>query len=62
MLVDLRVDGQNFLVDANLLNKVVQAADLREDEGVLEIGQEQRPIPVIGRCLNEERPTTRPSS
>jgi len=31
-------------------------------QGVLEIGQEQRPIPVIGRCLNEERPTTRPAS
>jgi len=31
-------------------------------QGVLEIGEEQRPIPVVGRCLNEERQVTRPSS
>lgn len=30
--------GQNFLVDANLMAKVVQAAELRPEEGVLEIG------------------------
>ena len=30
--------GQNFLIDANLLGKVVQAAALDGGEGVLEIG------------------------
>lgn len=30
--------GQNFLTDANLLAKVVEAGDVRPEEGVLEIG------------------------
>ncbi|WP_010279419.1 16S rRNA (adenine(1518)-N(6)/adenine(1519)-N(6))-dimethyltransferase RsmA [Paenibacillus senegalensis] len=30
--------GQNFLVDQNILARIVDAANLREDEGVLEIG------------------------
>ncbi|MCC2672458.1 MAG: dimethyladenosine transferase [Armatimonadetes bacterium] len=30
--------GQNFLVDANLLNKVVEGGELQPDEAVLEIG------------------------
>lgn len=30
--------GQNFLVDANLLNKVVEGGELSPEEGVLEIG------------------------
>jgi len=30
--------GQNFLIDGNVLGKVVQAAELRPNEGVLEIG------------------------
>ena len=30
--------GQNFLVDANILEKIVQAADITEEDFVLEIG------------------------
>src|SRR6476469_9193256 len=30
--------GQNFLIDANLLAKVADAAELTPEEGVLEIG------------------------
>jgi len=30
--------GQNFLLDANLLRKVVEAGDLQPEDGVLEIG------------------------
>ena len=30
--------GQNFLIDGNLLGKVVEGGDLQPDEGVLEIG------------------------
>jgi 16S rRNA (adenine1518-N6/adenine1519-N6)-dimethyltransferase len=30
--------GQNFLIDANLLRKVADAAELRPEDGVLEIG------------------------
>lgn len=30
--------GQNFLIDLNILNKIVDAAELREASGVLEIG------------------------
>jgi 16S rRNA (adenine1518-N6/adenine1519-N6)-dimethyltransferase len=30
--------GQNFLIDRNTLNRIVQAADLRPDDPVLEIG------------------------
>ena len=38
---DLRLTkayGQNFLVDKNILNKIIQAADLKKDDVVLEIG------------------------
>jgi len=31
-------------------------------QGVLEMGEEQRPIPVIGRCTSEARSATRPAS
>lgn len=30
--------GQNFLIDSNILNKIVDAADLNEQRGALEIG------------------------
>lgn len=30
--------GQNFLVDANIIDKIIQAADIRTDQAVLEIG------------------------
>ncbi|MFC4768526.1 16S rRNA (adenine(1518)-N(6)/adenine(1519)-N(6))-dimethyltransferase RsmA [Effusibacillus consociatus] len=30
--------GQNFLIDANILNKIVEAAELSEADGALEIG------------------------
>ncbi|ANF95106.1 16S rRNA (adenine(1518)-N(6)/adenine(1519)-N(6))-dimethyltransferase RsmA [Paenibacillus bovis] len=30
--------GQNFLIDANILNKIVEAADLTSERGALEIG------------------------
>lgn len=30
--------GQNFLIDQNILNKIVGAADLDESKGALEIG------------------------
>ncbi|MBH0171872.1 MAG: 16S rRNA (adenine(1518)-N(6)/adenine(1519)-N(6))-dimethyltransferase RsmA [Bacillota bacterium] len=30
--------GQNFLIDRNILNNIVNAADLTEDSGVIEIG------------------------
>src|SRR5690606_27932851 len=30
--------GQNFLVDGNILTRIVEAADLTKDKGVLEIG------------------------
>lgn len=30
--------GQNFLIDANIVNKIVQAADLQPDDLVVEIG------------------------
>lgn len=30
--------------------------------GVLEIGEEMRPIPVVGRCLNEDGQAILPSS
>ena len=30
--------GQNFLIDQNILNKIVDAADLDKDKGALEIG------------------------
>jgi len=30
--------------------------------GVLEIGEEMRPIPVVGRCLNEDRQRIVPAS
>ena len=30
--------GQNFLIDQNILNKIVNAADLDESKGALEIG------------------------
>lgn len=30
--------GQNFLIDGNILRKVIEAAELRPEEGVLEIG------------------------
>jgi len=31
-------------------------------QGVLEIGEEMRPIPVVGRCLNEDRQRIVPAS
>lgn len=30
--------GQNFLIDSNILDKIIAAADLKENKGVLEIG------------------------
>ncbi|MEK9129825.1 MAG: 16S rRNA (adenine(1518)-N(6)/adenine(1519)-N(6))-dimethyltransferase RsmA, partial [Patescibacteria group bacterium] len=30
--------GQNFLIDKNILNKIIQAADLKKDDIILEIG------------------------
>ena len=30
-------------------------------QAVVEIGEEERPIPVVGRCLKAERLATRPS-
>ncbi len=30
--------GQNFLVDGNIIDKIIQAADIRPDQAVLEIG------------------------
>lgn len=30
--------GQNFLIDKNILNKIVQAADLTKDDTVIEVG------------------------
>ena len=30
--------GQNFLVDGNIIDKIIQAADVRPDQAVLEIG------------------------
>jgi 16S rRNA (adenine1518-N6/adenine1519-N6)-dimethyltransferase len=30
--------GQNFLIDRNILNNIVNAAELKEDSGVIEIG------------------------
>ena len=30
--------GQNFLIDRNILNNIVNAADLTEGSGVIEIG------------------------
>jgi 16S rRNA (adenine1518-N6/adenine1519-N6)-dimethyltransferase len=30
--------GQNFLIDANILDKIVEAAELNQDSGALEIG------------------------
>ena len=30
--------GQNFLIDANILNRIVEAAELGPDDTVLEIG------------------------
>lgn len=33
-----RVLGQNFLVDANILRKIVQAADLEREDVVIEVG------------------------
>lgn len=46
-----KVLGQNFLVDANILDKIVRAAELKSDDVVLEIG------PGIGsltECLAEK--------
>ena len=39
--------GQNFLIDGNILNKIVQAADLKKTDTVLEVG------PGLG-CLTME--------
>ena len=33
--------GQNFLVDNNLLNKIVKTVNIASDENILEIGQGQ---------------------
>lgn len=30
--------GQNFLIDANILEKIIEAAEITKDEGVIEIG------------------------
>lgn len=30
--------GQNFLIDENMLNKIIEAAELKEDDVVLEVG------------------------
>ncbi len=30
--------GQNFLVDGNIIDRIIQAADIRPDQPVLEIG------------------------
>ena len=30
--------GQNFLVDGNIIDKIIQAADIQPDQAVLEIG------------------------
>lgn len=37
-LVPLRQYGQHFLIDANLMEKLVDAADLKETDTVLEVG------------------------
>lgn len=37
-LAPRRADGQNFLVDANTVDKIVAFAELRPDDAVLEIG------------------------
>lgn len=34
----LKALGQNFLVDQNVIEKIIQAADIRPDDAVLEIG------------------------
>ncbi len=39
--------GQNFLIDSNVLNEIIEAADLSEEDYVLEIG------PGIG-CVTQE--------
>ncbi len=33
-----RQAGQNFLIDKNILNKIIQAANLKKDDIILEIG------------------------
>ncbi len=33
-----KAKGQNFLIDKNVLNKIIKAADLKKDDVVLEIG------------------------
>ncbi|NMA94489.1 MAG: 16S rRNA (adenine(1518)-N(6)/adenine(1519)-N(6))-dimethyltransferase RsmA [Clostridiales bacterium] len=30
--------GQNFLIDANILNRIVEGAEIKEDDNVLEVG------------------------
>ena len=30
--------GQNFLIDANILEKIIEAAEITREDGVIEIG------------------------